>query len=88
MKRYAVLSIKDQEFIQSKNDGVYLGDKSLKIHQKVIDLLNKNDFLNNLQDGKYTYTLVETLCFDKLYIDYKITYGKKWKLKKIDYSGI
>ena len=78
MKRYAIKVIKGKEFLQSKNDMIDLGSKSLEIHNKVIKILNDKNPLKNL-NIKECYFIVD---FDKLAFSgkdhaiYKVIYGK------------
>ena len=78
MKRYAIKVIKGKEFLQSKNDVIDLGSKSLEIHNKVIKILNDKNPLKNL-NIKECYFIVD---FDKMafsgkdYASYKVIYGK------------
>ena len=78
MKRYAVKVIEGQEFLQSKNNVIDLGDLSLEKHKKVIDILNTKNPLSNLLKGqKYILETSKDACFDlEFYTEYKMIYRK------------
>lgn len=79
MKRFAVKALKGKEFLQSKNDVIYLGDKSLIEHKKIVDRINEKNLLNNLTNDNY-YIIVnyDDMAFNGFdYYTYEIIYRHK-----------
>ena len=88
MKRFAVKVLKGKEFLQSKRDVIYLGDKPLHIQQQQVDTINQKNLLNNLNDD--TYYIIEdynNMAFDGFdYYTHKILYKKnKTVLERVSY---
>ena len=88
MKRYAIKVLKGKEFIQSKNDIIDLGSKSLETHKKVIDILNTKNPLKNIDKNSIYYLVNEKeSCFSlELHKMYKIIYGKNNLRLKATYN--
>lgn len=88
MKRFAVKALKGREFLQSKRDVIYLGDKPLHIQQKEVDTINEKNLLNNLNDDSY-YIIVnyKDMAFDGFdYYTHKILYKKdKTVLQRVSF---
>lgn len=85
MKRYAVKVIDGQEFLQSKIDVIYLGDRSLKDHNKVIEMINNKNPLNNLKTNQ-KYFLSDCTSWSDYY-SHQIVYKKNSiVMKRVSFS--
>lgn len=88
MKRFAVKVLKGKEFLQSKNDIIYLGDKPLEIQQKQVNTINEKNLLNNLNDNAYYFIVNDNdMAFNGFdYYTHKISYKKnKTVLQRVSY---
>lgn len=72
-KRYAVLSLKEQPYIYTKRDVIYLGSKPLKVQEQVINALNDKNALNNVT-SQYIYTISEDHYMLEDIARYKVKY--------------